>query len=799
MMARKCPTTSASPSWKEPAFSLTARRGDTSIVWNLSGGGTVSADSVNPIQEGPHSPVNQNSPLGDVEIRNTGRSAYIGGYVYRGPITELQGKYFYSDFVHGNIFSLDFDADTPIENFSGTNFNLQQSESGQNVASLGTREVVLNRNLNSLWHTIMVDTQDPTYTPALGADFGIGRVVSFGEDNAGNLYIIDMGGNRGDPGFGNDYPGGATGQIFRLTAILGMTLTINRDTGEVTLSNTSDAPIDFTGYTISSPSGAIHLSDLVPVSGNYDVPTPPGDGSVDDNDSWTIVSNTETEFSEQSTGDLGTLGASESITLGNAGAWIQSIYEDWSLDVEVPGGATIGGIVQFTGNGDQPFDRSDLDFDGVLDPDDWILFRSNFFNDLSALSQAESYRLGDLDGDGDNDFDDFRLFKDDYVAVHGIQAFEALAQVPEPTSLMLALTVGLVATGIRRREQRGIGGKLTMASRVPRVATAALALLAVAIQASQSSAALQHLYTFNNGVNDSVGNADGQLFGNASVNGLGQLELPGGNGDYLGLNPAEIGISDYTDLTIEAWFTVDNHQTWARLFDYGDRAVADEGYVYYSPFSGFGGNPALARYTTLDNIEFVTHDSPQTGQQHHLAFVIDDNANGGSDQFSVYLNGQLAASTGHNKSLSGIVDTNAYLGRSTALANDPFLDGLIDEFRIYDHALSLGDVQTNFAAGPTPPFGATLRVNTITGEASIVTDSALPVAFDFYEILSPSNALNAATWVSLDDQNLAPSEPGVGEGWEEADLSGTAGLAEFFLLGGVGHGRHRPAGVGPTV
>ena len=73
--------------------------------------------------------------------------------------------------VQGNVFSLEFDRNTPLASYSGTNFNQVEVQPGIMAASLGTEEVVLNRNLNSLWHTIMVDPADPTYTPALGQAF----------------------------------------------------------------------------------------------------------------------------------------------------------------------------------------------------------------------------------------------------------------------------------------------------------------------------------------------------------------------------------------------------------------------------------------------------------------------------------------------------------------------------------------------------------------------------------------------------------------------------------------------------
>jgi hypothetical protein len=760
------------------AAPISGSTGSTTITWNLSGGGTAVGPSVNPIQEGPHATLNSGSTAGNVEIRNSGRSAYIGGYVYRGPIADLQGQYFYSDFVHGNIFSLDFDDSTPLANFNGAN---------------GTKTVVLNRNLNSLWHQNMVDTADPNYTPALGTSFGIGRVVSFGEDNAGNMYIIDMGGTRGNSGFSQDYPGGTTGQIFRLTSLIpqvNVTLTVDRESGELTLTNSSGAPIDLAGYSITSSHGAIDVGEMIPITGNYDFPIPPGDGSIDSNNAWQITSSTSALFSEQSTGDQGTLAAGATKPFGEVGAWVQSIYEDWTLQITLPGGGIATGTVAFTGNDGLPFDRSDLDFDGEIEPDDWLKFRGNYFGTFSGLSAAQSYEFGDLDGDGDNDYDDYRLFRTDYIAANGLAAFEALGAVPEPGTLGLIATLGALLPLCRRRRGGAVRDRTPRPARCPacrgqRTLMMLLAASVVAVLGSSSRpavAALKHQYTFNGGVTDSVGTAHGTLFGNATTS-AGQLVLPGGAGDYLGLNAAQIGIASYTDLTIESWFTADAHMTWARLFDFGNRevAAANQGYISYVPQQGGGTGGGLGIFATPGAARTeAAHSLPAAGTKHHLAFVIDDNANGGSDQLHVYMDGALAVSVNHSRSLSNVLETFAYLGRSLVAA-DPYFDGSIDEFRIHDNAFSLAAVQASFAQGPTPLVR--LRVNTVTGEASLVTDSASPITFNYYEVRSVGNQLNTSTWLSLDDQNFDPAGPGVGEGWEEADQSNSSRVAEFFLQG----------------
>jgi glucose/arabinose dehydrogenase len=82
-----------------------------------------------------------------------------GGYVYRGPIAELQGRYFFADYATERIWSLVYDGSDPAT-FDGTNF------------------------------TELLDRTDELAPP----DAAIDSISSFGEDAAGNLYIVDHGG-----------------------------------------------------------------------------------------------------------------------------------------------------------------------------------------------------------------------------------------------------------------------------------------------------------------------------------------------------------------------------------------------------------------------------------------------------------------------------------------------------------------------------------------------------------------------------------------------------------------------------
>ena len=109
-------------------------------------------------------------------------SSITGGYVYRGPVPELQGKYFFADFVSGKILSLEFDRDTDPAAFNGS------------TAGIGS----------------LVDMTSTLASRITGGG-SISNPVSFGEDHAGNLYIVK---------FGNGFfPPLGTGDIYQIVAV----------------------------------------------------------------------------------------------------------------------------------------------------------------------------------------------------------------------------------------------------------------------------------------------------------------------------------------------------------------------------------------------------------------------------------------------------------------------------------------------------------------------------------------------------------------------------------------------------
>jgi hypothetical protein len=374
-------------------FGWTDREGTAETVAQFAGGPGSPGD-INPIFDYAHG----GQPLPHSSVIH-GQSV-TGGYRYRGPVTELQNRYFFADFVNGNVYSGMFDPNTNPDTFDGTNLTNIQN------------------------HTVDFENRIG------GAN--IQFLTSFGEDNSGNLYLIK---------FGNGFfPPLGQGEVFRISPVLSGTIVVevDRNSGAISLTNTTASDISFSSLTIASLFGAINAEALTPITGHYDET---GNGEIDGDDAWVITSpsGSHTQFREASTGNAGAIGAGEQIVLSPGGGWSKSPNEDLVASLLLANGTVLNATVAFAGNNGSPFVRSDLDFSGEVDITDWSVFVASAYTPLTGLSRAEAYAAGDLDADGDNDHADFLLFKRDFNAANGEGAFEEhVLRVPEPAAAYLA-------------------------------------------------------------------------------------------------------------------------------------------------------------------------------------------------------------------------------------------------------------------------------------------------------------------------------------------------------------------------
>jgi len=227
-------------------------------------------------------------------------------------------------------------------------------------------------------------------------------------------------------------------------------------------------------------------------------------------------------------------------------------------------------------------------------------------------------------------------------------------------------------------------------------------------------------YTFDAGtvngaqVTDVSGNNnDGTLVNGASTqttsplnNTLGSSLLLDGAGGYVAMpNNVLNGLVNYT---ITAWIKPNAVDNWRRVFDMGSTASNHYPNLFLSVSSSTQGQPRFA-FETASGSANVTLTTPfSTTAWTHVAVVV----NGLGAVF--YVNGVKA---GENPSFNYSPDAaaqmvNNYLGKSQYPA-DSYYSGAIDDFRIYNYALS-ADEAADIARGEEPlrdlDFSATLSL-----------------------------------------------------------------------------------------
>ena len=266
-----------------------------------------------------------------------------------------------------------------------------------------------------------------------------------------------------------------------------VSLTVDRDSGALTWKNNTGSDLDLLGYSLTSSTGAFDQTGWTPVAGHYDAPAHGGDGSVDANDPWTVLTaadaHTDLSESELAGGNGGTIQNGQRVDLGS-GVWIKNPTEDIAMQILRTDGTIDDVTVVFDGNGGQPFQRSDLNFDRTIDEADWTVYVAGLEVDLSGKSPAEAYQMGDLDNDGVNSVNDFALFKGDFNAANGPGAFAAMiASVPEPSSVaLLGLGGLLLLVGASRTAGRCRGPNTDRLITIAVGGGALLGVLAIAVQ-----------------------------------------------------------------------------------------------------------------------------------------------------------------------------------------------------------------------------------------------------------------------------------------------------------------------------
>ena len=590
-----------------------------------------------------------------------------------------------------------------------------------------------------------------------------------------------------------------------------LSLMIDRSTGAVSLAGSSQ--IDgVLGYTLSSAGGAFNTTNWTTITGNYDTP-PGGDGSVDSDDTWNVVSdlNSNTELSEQAiSGDGGSIGTTP-IDLGSP--WIKTPVENVtaSLLIDVNGSVVSVAIpVEYT----DAIKLGDLNGDGVINTADWSQFKSGQGVVNPTMQGVAAYQLGDLNGDGYNLLQDYWLFRTAYDAENGPGAFEAMTNaVPEPSTVALFACAFAGCLLVRRRHAMAVACLM------------AIGLLAVPRNAQATVFATDNFSAVDSGTGWAVGDSWENLGAGvadtraSSTHGYRAFETPITPFDHQSIY---VGF-DFQTFTTNNWGGV-------ALFEGPDEANKGDETLFVGRagvISGYGVD-------LKGNNGRLNSGVPHDNELHHIIVGINFDDPSGFDTYSIWVDNYDINSP----------NATTTLDIASSVLQDPWQSlRIAGAIQLTVDNLIVAN-QDSVAEVFDAPDMLTALVNKSTGEISLVNSSDSNIAINGYSLttLSQSFATAAADgdynndgevnladytvwrnnlgapegtlpndpnsgaigvdqyntwhsnfgmtgsgspWESIASQNLAgfPVGDGSGNGWEEGGSPGSIQVAEYFLKG----------------
>ncbi|KRE32653.1 LamG-like jellyroll fold domain-containing protein [Paenibacillus sp. Soil522] len=159
------------------------------------------------------------------------------------------------------------------------------------------------------------------------------------------------------------------------------------------------------------------------------------------------------------------------------------------------------------------------------------------------------------------------------------------------------------------------------------------------------------------------------------------VDLDGTN-DYVAL-PAGL-VSSADNATIAAWVNLDTVSNWMRIFDFGSGTST---YMFLTPKNGSNGKIRFAIKNNGSSEQIIEGQSAlPTGGWHHVAVTL----NGATG--TLYVDGlQVGSNTAMTLKPSDLGSTTQnWIGRSQFA--DPYLNGRVDDFRIYSRALTASEI-----------------------------------------------------------------------------------------------------------
>ncbi|MDY7223284.1 LamG-like jellyroll fold domain-containing protein [Halalkalibacterium halodurans] len=306
------------------------------------------------------------------------------------------------------------------------------------------------------------------------------------------------------------------------------------------------------------------------------------------------------------------------------------------------------------------------------------------------------------------------------------------------------------------------------------------------------------LYSFEDNLENAFGIHEGTAHGNVGYTDgkIGQAVNLNGVDSYLTL-PAKHPFTGYDEITVATWVNWRGGGNWQRIFDFGNNR---EQYLFLTPSSG--NNTLRFAIRNGGSEQIVQTSRLASNQWVHVAVTL------GERTARLYVNGELMA-TNNNVTIkpSDFEPSNNYIGNSQW--PDPLFNGMIDEFYIYNYALSEEEIQAvynntakwidNTLIPVLLDEAAAIDTEAYTEESVEALQAAVKEAQSVYnnadatqeEIDAASATLLAALeGLQLEEDvtvTIEPDEPNGKNGWYTSPVTMTlspAATAEYSLDGG---------------
>jgi GH43 family beta-xylosidase len=162
-----------------------------------------------------------------------------------------------------------------------------------------------------------------------------------------------------------------------------------------------------------------------------------------------------------------------------------------------------------------------------------------------------------------------------------------------------------------------------------------------------------------------------------------------GTNDYVSM-PSGV-VSSLNDFTIATWVKLDTIKTWVRIFDFGTGSTV---YMLLTPTAGSTIRFAITTSGNTAEQRINGTAALATGSWKHVAVTLAGSVG------TLYVDGvQVGTNASMTLKPSSLGSTTQnWIGRSMFSA-DPYLDGQIDSFRIYNRALSAAEISGLYSAG----------------------------------------------------------------------------------------------------